>query len=142
MTEAESLRPVVSVGVLVLKDGKILMGKRIGKFAGGIYGLPGGHMEHMESFEECVRRETKEEAGIEITNIKFLRLLNMKAYPPKHYVEVAFVADWKSGEPQVLEPEKFENWGWYDIDNPPTPMFEGIYSHIESYKTGRTFYDG
>ncbi len=82
-----------------------------------------------------------EEAGIEITDIKFLRLLNLKTYAPKHYVDIGLMAQWKAGEPKVMEPEKCEGWGWYDMDSLPKPLFGTIESYIESYKTGRNYWD-
>jgi 8-oxo-dGTP diphosphatase len=134
--------PKVGIGVMIFKDGKVLLGKRKGKHGGGEYSWPGGHLEYMESFEECVRRETREETGIEITNIRFLRLMNLKAYAPKHYIDIAFVADWQSGEPQVLEPKKCESWGWYDPDNLPEPLFRALPTYLEAYRTGRVYFDG
>ena len=59
-------------------------------------------MEYMESFEECAVREVREETGIEIANVRFLRLLNLKTYVPHHYVDVGLVADWKAGRPRSL----------------------------------------
>lgn len=134
-------RPKVGIAVMVFKNGKILLGKRKGSHGEGEYAFPGGHMEYMESFEGCVKREVKEEAGIEIGNIKFLRLSNLKAYAPKHYVDIGLMAQWISGEPQILEPEKCEGWGWYDMDNLPQPLFSTIDSYIEAYKTGRDYWD-
>lgn len=98
-------------------------------------------MEYMESFEECAKREVMEEAGIEISNIKFLRLLNLKTYAPKHYVDIGLMAQWISGEPKIMEPEKCEGWGWYDTDYLPKPLFGTIESYIEAYKTGRNYWD-
>jgi len=46
----------------------------------------------------------------------------MKAYD-QHYVDIALVADWESGEPKVLEPNKLEKWEWRDFDNLPEPLF-------------------
>lgn len=137
----EQDRPKVGVGVFILKDGKVLLGKRKGAFAAGVYGGTGGHMEYMESFEECAKRETREEAGIEIENIRFLCLSNFKTYAPKHYVDVGLVADWKSGEPQNLEPNKRENWHWYNLDELPEPLIEIEKKYIEAYKTGRIYFD-
>jgi 8-oxo-dGTP diphosphatase len=141
MEENKELRPKVGIGVMIIKNGKVLMGKRKNAHGDGEYAWPGGHMEYMESFEECAKRETLEETGIEIGNVRLLRLMNLKAYPPKHYVDIALVADWKSGEPKICEPEKIEGWDWYDLNNLPQPVFYTIPSYIESYKTGRTFYD-
>lgn len=101
-------RPKVGIGVMVIKNGKVLLGKRKGSHGQGEYAWPAGHMEYMESFEECAKREVMEEAGIEIGNIKFLRLLNLKTYAPKHYVDIGLMAQWISGEPKIMEPEKCE----------------------------------
>ncbi len=137
----KNLRPLVGLGVMIIKDGKILLGKRKGSHGAGQFAFPGGHFEYMESFEDSLRREVREEAGIEIKNIRFLRLYNLKEHAPKHYADLAFVADWDSGEPKVLEPEKCESWGWYDMDKLPQPAFVTTASFVESYKTGKNFYD-
>ena len=142
MTEEQAVhRPKVGIGVMILKDGKALFGKRKNSHGEGEWAWPGGHMEYMESFEECAKRETMEEAGIEIQNVRFLRLMNLKTYAPKHYVDIALVADWKSGEPKVMEPDKMYAWEWRSIDNPPNPLFATLPSYFEAMKTGRNFWD-
>lgn len=131
----------VGVGVMIMKEGKVLIGKRKGSHGAGEYAWPGGHLEHMESFEECARREVREEAGIEVDNIRFLRLMNVRDYAPRHYVDVALIADWKSGEPRVMEPEKLESWEWRDMDDMPQPLFAMLPPYFEALKTGRNFWD-
>lgn len=133
--------PRVGTGVMILKDGRILLGKRTGSHGTGEYGTPGGHLEYMESFEDCVRREVREECGLELGKIKFLYLANLKIYTPKHYVQLGFIADWVSGEPQILEPEKCESWSWYDLDNLPSPLFGTTKMYVEAYRTGRLLFD-
>lgn len=134
-------RPKVGIGIMVMKDGKVLLGRRRGSHGKGEYAWPGGHMEYMESIEGCAKREVMEETGIEIANVRFLRLMNLKTYAPKHYVDIGLIADWKSGEPQVLEPDRCECWGWYDMNDLPKPLFHTLPSYVEAYKTGRTFFD-
>ena len=112
----------VGVGVLIFKDGKILLGKRLGAHGAGEYAGPGGHLEYMESIEECAKRETLEETGIVIGNVRFLCLSNLKQYAPKHYIDIGVVADWVSGDPKVIEPEKVESWDWYALDAIPEPL--------------------
>ena len=131
----------VGVGVMVMKEGKVLLGKRKSSHGAGEYAWPGGHMEYMESFEICVKREVKEETGIEIKNVRFLRLLNLKDYAPKHYVDVGLIADWKSGKPKVMEPDKAESWGWYEIDKLPKPLFSTLPAYFEALITGKNFFD-
>ena len=131
----------VGIGVMIIKDGKVLLGKRKGKHGAGEYAWPGGHFEYMESFEQCARREVMEETGMEIDNVRFLRILNLNAYAPKHYVDIGLVADWKSGDPIVKEPERCEAWQWYDLDILPKPLFAPVESYVEAYKTGKNFFD-
>ena len=132
--------PKTGIAVMIMKEGKVLLGKRKGAHGAGDFAFPGGKLEWRESFEDCAKRETREETGIEIHNIKFLRLLNFKFYD-KHFVDVGLLADWKSGEPKVLEPEKCEGWAWNDLDTLPRPLFKGCESCIEAYKTGRNYFD-
>jgi 8-oxo-dGTP diphosphatase len=134
-------RPKLGVGVMVLKNGKVLIGKRKGAHGAGEWAWPGGHLEYMESFEDCARREVMEETGIEIHNIRFLRLMNLKEYAPKHYVDIGLVAEWLSGEPKVIEPDNVEGWEWRDLGNLPQPLFATLPSYFEAYRSGRTFWD-
>jgi hypothetical protein len=39
-----------------------------------------------------------------------------------------------SGEPEVLEPDRIENWKWYPIDNLPQPIFEFTQRGLDGYK--------
>ena len=141
---SEEKRPKVGVGVMIFKDGKVLLHKRKNKNSNhgdGQFAYPGGHLEYMESFEDCAKRETFEEAGIEIENVRFLRMLNMTIYAPKHYVHVTMIADWKSGDPKVKEPDKCEYWDLFDLDTLPSPLFATIVGDIKALKGGKVFFD-
>ncbi|MEA3249545.1 MAG: NUDIX domain-containing protein [Patescibacteria group bacterium] len=135
------MMPKVGVGCLVIKDGKILMHKRLNAHGAGHWGGTGGHLEYMESIEECIRRESMEEAGIEIENVRLLCVTNFKDHAPKHYVDIGLIADWKSGEPRVCEPHKCVEWGWFDMNETPEPLFGPLKNYIESYRTGKVFFD-
>ncbi len=128
------LGPLVGICVLVMKDGKLLLGRRKGSHGANEYASPGGHLEHMESFARCAAREVMEETGLVIGPIRFLRVLNSMAYAPKHYVDLAFVADWVSGEPEVREPDKIESWAWYDLDALPSPLFAMVPTALEALR--------
>lgn len=131
----------VGVGVMILKDGKMLLGKRKGKHVPGVYAWPGGRMENNESFEECAKREVMEETGMEIQNIKFVSVFNIRAFEPDNYVNLTFSADWKSGEPKLVEPDECEGWDWYDMDNLPTPLFNTIENSMRALNGGPIFFD-
>jgi len=133
--------PKVGLGCLVMKDGKVLLGKRLSKLAPGVYGGVGGHLENMESVEEAVRREAREEAGIELGELRFLCAINYRELEPKHYIGLGFVAELKSGAPRNLEPDKCEGWDWYGLDDLPQPLFGVAARYIEALKTGKSFFD-
>lgn len=126
--------PRVGIGALVIKNGKLLMGKRKSSHGDGQYASPGGHLEYMESFTEGVRREIREEAGIEVGNILLLTVSNLRMHAPKQYVDLCFAADWKSGEPRVCEPDKVERWDWFTLDELPSPLFSGELEAVEAFR--------
>ena len=134
----EIQRPKVGVAVMILKDDKVLLGKRKGSHGAGEFAFPGGHLEYMESFVDCIRREVMEECGIEMKNIRFQCLVNLREYAPKHFVHIQLIADFKKGELKVLEPDKCSSWQFYDLDDLPFPLFETCQLSIENYKLGKS----
>ncbi|HEY4060167.1 MAG TPA: NUDIX domain-containing protein, partial [Kofleriaceae bacterium] len=80
-------RPRVGIGVLVMKDGKLLLGKRRGSHGEGEYASPGGHLEHLERVADCAAREVAEETGLVIGEPRFVRAMNLTTYAPKHYID-------------------------------------------------------
>lgn len=141
MSELKEKRPKSCVGVIVWKDNKILLGKRKGKHGNGEYSCPGGHIEFGESFEESVRKETREEAGIELQNIKFLGVANILRHNERQDIQLNFSADWESGIERTDPEERIGEWGWYSLDSLPIPLFYPTEVLIDSYKTGKNFYD-
>src|SRR3989344_2096220 len=120
---SEETCPKVGTSVYIRKDGKILLSKRTGSNDPGTWCPPGGHLEMNESWEECVLRETREEAGIEIENIRFITVTNdIWTTKNAHYITLCFVANWKSGEPS-LAPDEIEEWGWFAWEALPEPLF-------------------
>ncbi len=141
MMHASENRPLTGIGILIFKDGKVLMSQRKGAHGEGKYAFPGGHLEFGESFKSCAIREVMEEAGIEIKNIKFQFLANVKKYSGKHYVHIGLIADWDKREPKVMEPNRSGEWEWYSLDNLPSPIFAMCKLAFKSYKTGNNYFD-
>ncbi len=116
-------RPKIGTGVWIRKHSKVLLGIRPSTVGHGTWGPPGGHLELNESMQECVIRETREEAGIEIQHITFITASeNIWKEQGSHYVTLYFAADWKSGEP-IPQIEEMEQWEWFDWNNLPKPLF-------------------
>jgi 8-oxo-dGTP diphosphatase len=103
--------------------------------------LPGGHVEHGETFEETARREVEEETGLkDITIIKLVSLSNEVVYE-KHYVTIGMLAESLSGEPINTEPNVSKNWKWYDIENLPENMFLPSKKVLENWLAGTVYSD-
>jgi 8-oxo-dGTP diphosphatase len=126
----------VGVGALVLRGGKVLLGKRLGAHGEGFYAPPGGHIEGGESIAEAARREVMEECGLEITDIRLVSVGSYRWGQDSYYVDVDIVCSACSGEPLNLEPDRCAGWDWYDLNNPPTPLFIVAERIIACYKAG------
>lgn len=132
-------RPFVGMGVLVMRNGQVLLGKRRGSHGAGFYAAPGGHIEYCESFEAAARREVQEETGLEITALRLLAVGNYlftRDDGARHYIDVDFVCEALAGEAQLCEPEKCDGWDWYDLDALPAPLFIVTQRMIESLQVG------
>lgn len=108
--------PRLSPAILavVKKRDKILLARN-SKFTTGVFSLIAGYLEVGEDFEACVRREVREEAGIEIDNIAYVA---SQPWPFPDALMVGFESTWKSGE---IKPDGVEilEAGWFGLDNPP-----------------------
>ncbi len=113
------------------------MGRRTSSLAHGrfSYGWTGGHLEFGETPVEAARREAREEAGIELGELRLLCINNIIRYD-RHYLDIEFVGRIVAGEPRVLLPDEMDSWTWYDLDQVPSPMFEPARLALEAYRTG------
>lgn len=95
--------PIVGVGVVVWKDGAVLLIRRGKPPRRGSWSLPGGRQKLGESVREAASREVGEEAGIEITVGNLLDVVDSLTRDGDdqfryHYTLVDFDADWRQGE--------------------------------------------
>jgi 8-oxo-dGTP diphosphatase len=116
--------PLLGVGVLIFRDGKLLLGRRRGAHGAGSWAPPGGHLEPGESVEECARREAREETGLEIENVRPAPWTHDR-FPAegKEYVTLFVTADAPGGEPGLREPDKCAGWEWHAWQALPAPLF-------------------
>jgi len=120
----------VGCGVMILKDGKILLGKRHedkdkadSELHGeGTWTMPVGKMHFGESFFEVTAREVKEETDITINKIELVSVAN-DIKEDAHFITLGFICEDFSGVAKVMEPDEITEWQWFALDNLPTPMF-------------------
>lgn len=128
---AESGKRVgVGFGVMLIREGKLLLGRRNENpdtadselHLEGTWTMPGGKLEYGESFEEGARREVMEETGIRVKGVKVICVNNDKN-ESAHFVTIGMVAEGFEGEARAMEPDEITEWGWFDLGSLPTPMY-------------------
>lgn len=129
----------VAVLVFVVRDGKVLLGKRKGH-GEGTWCLPGGHLETGESMIEAANRELTEETGMIASSLRYLHTVN-HASRDLHYVHVSFLAEDIAGEPRLTEPDRFFEWGWFPLGALPNPFFLWNVLPVKAFIEKRTFLD-
>lgn len=146
MTENNNIG--VGFGVMILRDGKILLGQRHedpnkadSELHGeGTWTMPGGKMHFHESFEDTCYRETLEETGLQINKdtIKIISITN-DMVPDKHFVTIGFLAEDVEGEAQVMEPDEITRRERFDLNDLPTPLFFPSEKVIRNYIAGNIY---
>lgn len=100
--------------VLISKGDKILLARHAYRNQ-DIYACIAGFIEAGESAEEAVRREVREEVGIEIKNIKYR---GSQSWPFPDQMMLGFTAEYESGD-LVLQKEEIADAQWFDRSNCP-----------------------
>ena len=95
--------PIVGVGAVIVKDNKVLLIKRAGEPGRGLWSIPGGLVELGEKIKDAVRREVKEETGLdvkvdELANVTEIITKDEKGRIKFHYVIIDFFATPLGGE--------------------------------------------
>ena len=109
--------PVLAVGAVVVKDGKVLLAKRGAEPGRGLWSLPGGAVHPGEELKAAVARELREECGIEVVVEEAAEVVERMIPDAEgrlryHYVILDYRARWLQGD---LSPsEEVEEARWVD----------------------------
>lgn len=141
-------KPGIGFGVMMLKDGKVLLGQRhpdpekaSSKLHGeGSWTMPGGKLDFGETLAQGAVRELLEETGMK-TDVKNLKIMSVadEILEDVHFVTVGFLCEKFEGTPSVMEPDEITQWGWFDLDNLPKPMFFPSEKVIKNYLDGELY---
>jgi 8-oxo-dGTP diphosphatase len=97
-------RPIVGIGVVVLRDDRVLLVRR-GKSPNlGSWTLPGGAQELGETTEQAARRELAEETGVSVRELHLAATVDNIRRDPQgriqfHYTIIDYAAEWEAGDP-------------------------------------------
>jgi 8-oxo-dGTP pyrophosphatase MutT (NUDIX family) len=121
----------VAITAIVVKDGKYLITRRVmsKKRFPGKWTVPGGKLETSDytsmpkDTEDCwynvlervVRREVREETGLEIKNIAYVTSLATIDKEGTPVLIISCMADWASGE-VVLQESETDTYAWVSLE--------------------------
>jgi len=115
--------PGVGAGLVIMRDRKVLLYKRVKPPEAGHWSIVGGKVDHMESAAIAAKREAEEETGLSIGDVEFLciseQILPLDGH---HWLSLIYTAGDVKGEPSLTEPDKLSDLGWFDIDDAPQPL--------------------
>ena len=141
---AESRRVGAGVGVILLKDGKILLGLRNSNpetadselHGEGTWTMPGGKIEYGEGFAEAAKREVLEETGILVRSATVI-CVNTDRNEHAHFVTVGMVGEDFIGDAKVMEPDEIVEWRWFPLGALPGNLFFPSRNMLDCYLAGR-----
>ncbi len=146
--EEKFQKPRVGVGVMIIKEDMILLGKRHDDpkkadselHGEGTWTMPGGKLDFQEMLRDSVFRETKEETGIEINKEK-IKVISVSddIVEDAHFVTIVFLCEDFEGEPKVMEPDEITEWKWYNLNELPEKVFPPSMKAIKAYLNNKIY---
>ncbi len=101
--ELQESPPIVVAAAIIWQQDRILLARRKPEsYLGGLWEFPGGKREFGETLEDCLRREVKEELGVEISEPVWFHALHYQ-YPEKMVELYFYTCSIILGIPQALE---------------------------------------
>jgi mutator protein MutT len=127
----------VGVGAIIVDNqGRLFLARRGPKAKNerGLWEFPGGSVEFGETMAAALRREMREEFGIEITVGKLLDVVDhILKEEGQHWISPTFLCSIASGEPRILEPEKCAGIGWFHPDKAPQELTQITRENLAHY---------
>jgi ADP-ribose pyrophosphatase YjhB (NUDIX family) len=90
------LMPIASVEAMIVKNEGLLLLKRNNQPAKEEWWFPGGRIRRGESLEQTLRREIKEETGLELRSYKLINVYS-RLFPERHDITIVYLCKCKSG---------------------------------------------
>lgn len=112
-------RPVVGVGGVVISNGRTLLIRRSGPPLQGEWSIPGGTLEAGETLREGVRRELREETGIDVRVLEMIEVFerifpDAQGRPQYHFVILDFLCEFAGGVARAASDVSDTAWAGED----------------------------
>lgn len=129
-------RPGIAIGILITKDDQVLLLKQSDADGNEIWAPPTGHLEHGESLEACVIRESQKMPGVMIAEATFLAITNdVSGAGKEHSITIWMAGRYVSDPPILHATHEASVVNWFSWDALPEPLF----LPFEHLLTGRCY---
>jgi colanic acid biosynthesis protein WcaH len=132
--------PLVSIDLCLVHDNKILLGKRNNEPLRRQWFTPGGRILKNESWQDCLKRVTKSELGLNFNDVSEFTLMGIwdHFYPNSavedaistHYVNLPHYYFLKE-KPNLLADEQHDNLLWFDLEE--IKDNENFHKYMQTY---------
>lgn len=131
----------VAAYLVLIQNDQILLLRRFNTgYQDGKYSLVAGHLDGGETVEECIIREAKEEAGIDLyqEGLQVKHIMHRKA-SDREYMDVYLVATMWNGNVQNMEPHKCDDLSWFSLSALPENLMIEVGFALEKIQQGIFF---
>jgi ADP-ribose pyrophosphatase YjhB (NUDIX family) len=137
----ERFKLIPVVYLILKKENRILLSLRKNTgYADGQYGLVSGHLDGGEPATEGLRREVREEIGIDIpTDALTMKLVMHGLDPDRESIDLFFLAETWDGEIVNAEPEKCGGLDFFPLDALPKNTVPYIRDALEAVFSGKVY---
>lgn len=144
----ENKKMGIGVGVMILRKGKVLLGRRHEDPAKadselhgeGAWTMPGGKLHFGETLDVAACREVLEETGIKVRRGD-LRLISVTndIVSDAHFVTIGFLCKKFKGAVKVMEPDEIVEWKWFLLDKLPGLVYFPSEKILKNYLAGEVY---
>ncbi len=128
----------VGVGAVIVNErGELFLARRgpLAKNERGLWEFPGGSVEFGERLADALKREIREEYGMEIEVGALLDVVDhILPEEGQHWVSPTYLCRLLSGEPKILEPGKCTEIGWFRVEDVPEDLTMITRENLKNYR--------
>ena len=126
-------QPRLGCGAAIVRDGQLLLVKRLRAPEAAHWGLPGGKVDWLEPVEQAMRREILEELGLTLQEVSLLCVVDqIDPQCQEHWVAPVYLTSAPEMAPCNLEPEKHSQIAWFELDRLPQPLTQATRTAVRA----------